>query len=321
MAVYTELSAGDINALLETYDLPPLAEASGIASGVENTNYRLTMRDGSRYILTLFEKRVKVEDLPFFVALMQRLAGQGIPCPMPVTARNGEALASVKDKPSLIVTFLPGKSALSLQPVHLRELGAGLAKLHLAASGLEGGRENALSFSGWNAVFGRIQDRLDTIAPGLALEIEAELRALAQVWPQGLPEGIIHADAFPDNIFYDERDRLSGIIDFYFACRDLLAYELAICLNAWCFERNGEFNITRAKHLLMGYNDIRPMSEAELDALPVLAQGAALRFFLTRAHDWLFPVEGALVTPKDPLEYLKKLRFHRAVAHHREYGL
>ncbi len=323
MAVYTALTDDEIWDFLQGYDLAPLAVAEGIRAGVENTNYLLKMQNGARYILTLFEKRVAEADLPFFTGLMERLASRQVPCPMPLGGRDGVVIRRLKDRPAVMVSFLEGRGVSAIQNEHMSGLGTHMARMHLGGQGFELERPNALSLTGWQALVGKIAPRADEIAPGLARELQGEMQALAAAWPppDGLPRGVIHADLFPDNVFYDWNGHLTGIIDFYFACNDFLAYDLAICINAWCFERTYEFNITRAKLMLRAYNDVRPLSEAELAALPTLARGAALRFLLTRAHDWLFPVEGALVTPKDPLEYLKKLRFHRSVAHHGEYGL
>lgn len=321
MAVYTELSADEIREFLCMYSLPPLLAADGIRSGVENTNYMLTLEGGVKLILTLFEKRVSEQDLPFFAGLMERLSARGVPCPSPVRAKNGEALRRIKGKPAMMVTFLEGASVNSIQNPHMTELGMHLAKLHLAGQGYERRRANALSLEGWKQLAAKVIPRADEITAGLADDLANEINFQQEHWPAHLPEGVIHADLFPDNVFYGRDDRLTGLIDFYFACNDMLAYDIAICMNAWCFERTHDFNITRAKLLLRGYNEVRPLPEEELSALPLLARGAALRFLLTRAHDWLFPVPGALVTPKDPLEYLKKLRFHRTVKHHSEYGL
>ena len=321
MAVYTALADEEIREFLSAYDLPPLAQAEGIRAGVENTNYLLTMQDGVRYILTLFEKRVNEADLPFFAGLMERLAQAGVPCPSPLHARDGTLIRRVKDRPALIVTFLEGKSISGIQNPHMSELGAYMARMHMAGQGYELKRANALSLDGWRTLLAKVAPRADEIIPGLASELQIEMQALEASWPKALPRGVIHADLFPDNVFYDGLHKLTGIIDFYFACEDFLAYDLAICLNAWCFEKLYDFNITKAQLMLRSYNEVRPLSEEELAALPVLARGAALRFLLTRAHDWLFRVEGALVTPKDPMEYVKKLRFHRSVTHHSQYGL
>lgn len=321
MAVYTELPLEDIRVLLNDYALAPLALAEGIRAGVENTNYKLLLEDGRKLILTVFEKRVNEADLPFFVGLMERLSERGVPCPSPLRARDGEPLRRVMDKPAMLVTFLEGASVTAIQGPHMTELGHHLAGLHEAALGYERKRPNALSLAGWQNLLDKIYPRLDEIELDLGSELQGELTYLSTFWPHQLQTGVIHADLFPDNVFYGSDHYLSGIIDFYFACNDMLAYDLAICLNAWCFEKTHEFNITRARRLLRGYNTVRLLPEEELQALPLLARGAALRFLLTRAHDWLFPVEGALVTPKDPLEYLRKLRFHRQVKHHKEYGL
>ncbi len=321
MAVYTELSHDEIRHFLGAYDLPPLQEAEGICAGVENTNYLLTLQGGGRFILTLFEKRVAEADLPFFVGLMEELAAKRVPAPMPLRAKDGQAIRTLKGRPAVMVTFLEGKSAVTIKPVHISELGAAMARLHMGALEYKHIRCNSLSLPAWRVLLEKISPHMDEIAAGLAEELQAEMAALESLWPKTLPEGVIHADLFPDNVFYDAEGQLTGIIDFYFSCNDFLSYDLAICLNCWCFEKDFQFNITRAKGLLRAYNDQRLLSEEELNALPVLARGAALRFLLTRAHDWLFPVPGALVTPKDPMEYLKKLRFHRSVKHHREYGL
>jgi homoserine kinase type II len=279
------------------------------------------MQNGARYILTLFEKRVNAADLPFFVGLMERLAEEGVPCPMPIKAKSGEAILTLKNRPAIIVTFLEGRGASAIQNEHMRALGEHMARMHMAGQGFPLERANALSLEGWSKLLAKVTPRADEIASGLKAELEEEMRALMSAWPKDLPRGVIHADLFPDNVFYDWAGRLTGIIDFYFACNDFLAYDLAICLNAWCFEKGFEFNITRAKLMLRAYDEVRPFTAAERAALPIFARGAALRFLLTRAHDWLFPIEGALVTPKDPMEYLKKLRFHRSVKSPEEYGL
>ncbi len=321
MAVYTQLSEVEIKQFLALYDLPPLQEAEGILSGVENTNYLITLEDGSRFILTLFERRMAEEELPFFAELMEHLALKGFPSPKPLHAKNAKIIQRIKDKPAIMVSFLFGKSTTNIQPEHMSELGAAMANMHLKNANFKYSRKNSLSVDGWKNILNKISNQADEIAPGLANELQNEMKMISDAWPKNLPSGVIHADIFPDNVFYDSHDKLTGIIDFYFACNDFYVYELAICLNSWCFEKNLEFNITKAKLMLRAYNEVRPLSDAELHALPILARGAALRFLLTRAHDWLFQVEGAIVKPKDPIEYLKKLRFHRSVKHHKEYGL
>ncbi len=319
MAVYTEVSDDDLKAFLADYELGEVTAFKGIAEGVENSNFLLHTTAGS-YILTLYEKRVAPEDLPFFLGLMEHLAGRGRDCPTPVAARDGKALRRLCDRPAAIVTFLNGLSPRRILPEHCRALGAALAGMHLAGAGFALRRENDLSVQGWRPLFEASAARAQEVRAGLAEELEDELAGLEAAWPQDLPQGVIHADLFPDNVFF-LGERLSGIIDFYFACNDFLAYDIAVCLNAWCFEPDNAFNITKARHMLHAYRRRRPIEPAELEALPLLARGAALRFLLTRLYDWLNHPEGALVAPKDPLEYLNKLRFHREVRGPGAYGL
>lgn len=321
MAVYTALSHTEISDFLYAYDLPGLESADGILSGVENTNYLVTLVDGSKFILTLFEKRVLESDLPFFAGLMEHVAQRGVPVPRPLRARDGQAIRQLKGKSVLITSFLMGKGVSAIHTHHVSELGDALGRLHLAGSDYGNIRENTLSVQGWKLLAAKVIEHADTITPGLGEELRLEMVDIEALWPRDLPRGIIHADLFPDNVFFDSGNRLTGLIDFYFSCDDFLAYDIAICINAWCFEKDMQFNITKARFLLNSYNAVRQLSAAELTALPVLARGAALRFLLTRAHDWIFRSEGALVRPKDPMEYLQKLRFHRSVQHHKEYGL
>lgn len=319
MAVYTEVSDEDLQAFLTQYDLGGMLSLKGIAEGVENSNYLLHTEAGS-FILTLYEKRVKREDLPFFLGLMEHLAAQGFSCPVPVKGRDGEALRELCGRPAAVISYLEGLWPKRIHPWHCNRLGAALAEFHLAGLSFPLRRENNLSVSGWRPLFEACKDRADSVEPGLAAFLEKELSFLEANWPSGLPEGVIHADAFPDNVFF-VRDELSGVIDFYFACNDFLAYELAICLNAWCFEPDNAFNATKARQLLQAYQEVRPLKRAELEALPILARGSAIRFLLTRLYDLLHHPEGALVTPKDPTEYCRKLRFHQAVRGPGAYGL
>jgi homoserine kinase type II len=319
VAVYTDVPPPALAAFLADYDLGAPLALEGIAEGVENSNFRLRTERGT-YILTVYEKRVDPADLPFFLGLMEHLARQGVPCPLPVRARDGEALRRLVGKPAAIVSCLEGRWPRRVTVERCAALGEALASLHLAAAGFGLARANALSFAGWRALLERCRGEADAVEPGLEAEIAAELEALARLWPQDLPAGVIHADLFPDNVFF-EGDAVTGIIDFYFACDDLLAYDLAVCLNAWCFEHDGAFNLTKAKALLQGYRRRRALLPAEVAALPVLARGSALRFLMTRLHDWLHQVDGALVRPKDPREYLRKLRFHRGVAGPEAYGV
>lgn len=322
MAVYTQLANEDIATLLDaTYGLGKLALAVGIAQGVENSNYLIEMEGGAKYILTLYEKRVAAADVPFFLELMQHLAAQGIACPEPVARRDGALWGEVAGRPAALVTFLPGKSYTRLENAHCAGVGGALAQLHAGVAGFAGSRENTLSLAGWKTLYETIETRVDEVQPGLRQLIAHELGYLEEHWPAetALPRGIIHADLFPDNVFFDG-DRVSGVIDFYFACSDFFAYDLAITMNSWCFERDRSFNRTKAQLLVAEYQKHRPLGEAEKAALPVLMRGSALRFLLTRAHDWIFHEKSALVTPKDPGEYSAKLRFHQAVKNAAEYG-
>ena len=319
MAVYTDITEDDLKDFLTQYDVGGLTSYKGIAEGVENSNFLLhTTRDP--LILTLYEKRVERSDLPFFLGLMQHLAARGLSCPLPLPRRDGNLLGELSGRPAALISFLEGMWLRKPEARHCREVGGALAELHLASEGFELKRPNALSLAGWKTLWQKSADRADEVEVGLQDEITAELSFLENHWPRDLPAGVIHADLFQDNVFF-LGDGLSGLIDFYFACNDMLAYDVAICLNAWCFEKDGSYNITKGRALLEGYNSVRPLSLLEREALPVLCRGSALRFFLTRLYDWLMTPAGALVVKKDPLEYLRKLRFHRAIASSAEYGL
>jgi len=319
MAVYTEVSAEDIEGFVAEYDLGEVLSFKGIAEGVENSNY-LLQTDRGHYILTLYEKRVDADDLPFFLGLMEHLAARGIDCPVPLHARDGKALRQLCGRPAALISFLEGLWPRRSQTFHCAALGAALARMHLAGADFALRRENALSVAGWRPLLDACRARADEVKPGLAEALEQELTLLEENWPKDLPAGVIHADLFPDNVFF-RGERLSGIIDFYFACNDFFAYDLAVCLNAWCFEHDNAFNVTKARMLLQSYSRERPFSQDELAALPLLARGSALRFLLTRLYDWLHHPEGAFVQPKDPLEYWKKLQFHQAVRGPGAYGL
>jgi len=323
MAVYTEVSDEELSGFLTQYDLGQVTAFKGIAEGVENSNYLLrTIQDTTlgTYILTLYEKRVRGEDLPFFLGLMRHLSDRGFACPLPVPGRDGESLRRLCGRPAAIVTFLDGLSPRRILPEHCRLLGDAMARMHLAGRDFALRRDNDLSLGGWRQLFERSRARAHEVRPGLAEALERELDDLEARWPSGLPSGVIHADLFPDNVFF-LGDRLSGFIDFYFACNDFYAYDLAVCLNAWCFEPDTAFNVTKARLLLNSYRKVRPLEDAEVAALPVLARGSAIRFLLTRLYDWLHRPEGALVKPKDPLEYWRKLSFHRDVRGPGAYGL
>ena len=320
MAVYTDVAADELAEFLSLYDLGELLSYKGIAEGVENSNFLLHTARGS-FILTLYEKRVERDDLPFFLGLMTHLAANGINCPQPVQNRKGEALGSLCGRPAAIITFLEGIWPRKPSAAHCAGVGEVLARMHVAGHDLKMSRANALSVAGWRPLFEQAAPRADEVQVGLRAFLDAELDFLESgVWPERLPQGVIHADLFPDNVFF-LGDALSGVIDFTFACNDILAYDVAICLNAWCFEADHSFNVTKARAFLSAYARARQLSETEEAALPLLARGAAIRFLLTRLVDWLNVPPGALVRPKDPLEYVRKLRFHQSVASVRDYGL
>jgi len=319
MAVYTDVAAEEVAAFLSSYDLGDLLAYKGIAEGVENSNFLLHTSRGY-FILTLYEKRVAANDLPFFLGLMGHLAARGLTCPQPVKNRKGETLGRLAGRPAAIVTFLDGMWIRRPTATHCAGLGHALAELHLAGADFGMKRANALSVQGWRTLYETAKTRADGVQAGLHAAIAAELDVLEKSWPRDLPQGVIHADLFPDNVFF-LGDQLSGLIDFYFACTDTLAYDVAICLNAWCFELDHSYNVTKGRALLQAYATKRKLSAAERAALPLLARGAATRFLLTRLVDWLEVPAGALVRPKDPLEYHRKLRFHQAVTSVRDYGI
>jgi len=319
MAVYTEVTAEELADLLAGYDIGRPVSMKGIAEGVENTNYIVTTERGD-YILTLYEKRVDCGDLPFFVSLLDYLAAQSVPCPVPIHDHDGRVLHTLCGRSAALFSFLPGISVRRPSVAQCAAVGAELAKLHLAGRGFEMRRENSLSLEGWERLRKDLGDRADHLWNGLGELLDSELETLRARWPGDLPAGVIHADLFPDNVLFLDGE-VSGMIDFYFACNDLLAYDIAICLNAWCFEIDHSFNITKARAFLENYRAVRPMSVAETEALPMLARGAALRFLLTRAYDWFHTAPDAYVRPKSPEEYLRKLRFHQRVKSLSEYGL
>jgi homoserine kinase type II len=323
MAVYTEVSDEDLNAFASAYDFGEIVSCKGIAEGVENSNYMLQTEKGP-FILTLYERRVNPAELPFFLNLMEHLARSGVQCPVPLKGKDGEALRMLCGRPAAIVSFLKGMWPRRITAEHCAGLGVAHAQLHHAGMSFDMQRANSLSLNGWRELFARTDPQAaENIEAGLGALITRELDALAKAWPApsaDLPAGVIHADLFPDNVFFLD-GKCSGLIDFYFACNDLLAYDIAICLNAWCFEPNGDFNITKANRLLSSYQSVRPLTPAERKIFPVLARGAAMRFLLTRLYDWINTPPGAMVKPKDPREYLHKLNFHRGVTDMAAYGL
>lgn len=319
MAVYTEVSDAALTRFLGEYSIGGLVAFRGIAEGVENSNFSLRTTEGD-FILTLYEKRVEPAELPWFLGLMEHLAEHGIACPLPVRARDGAALRMLCGRHAAITTFLPGIWPREAGVAHCGPLGVALAGLHRAGRGYGPVRANALGPASWGPLLERCRARAEEVQPGLAAELDAALARVLAGWPGGvgadgapaaggLERGHIHADLFPDNVFFLD-GAVSGLIDFYFAATDLLAYDLAVCVNAWCLDDDGRLDRALSEGLLRGYESVRPLSGAERAALPVLCQGAALRFLLTRLYDWLNTPAGAMVVRKDPLPYLRRLRFH-----------
>jgi homoserine kinase type II len=318
MAVYTDVSDIELNAFMGAFDLGAVLSFKGIAEGVENSNFYLRTESGS-YFLTLYEKRVQETDLPFFLGLLEHLAGKGIPCPVPVRARDGLAWRELNGRSAAIVTYLSGLSPRKPDAAQCGELGAAMARLHLAGADYALTRPNALSVEGWKTLVRACEAKANSVRMGLSSLIGSEVRLLEQHWPRGLPQGVIHADLFPDNVFFMD-GKISGLFDFYFACNDAFAYDIAVALNAWCFESDGLYNITKGRALLSCYRSVRRLAPVEVAALPILARGAALRFLLTRLYDWIHRDPSALVTAKDPVEYVTKLRFHQGATGAGSYG-
>jgi len=319
MAVYTDVSFEYLDEMLVGYDVGTPLSFKGIAEGVENTNFYLQTDRGS-YFLTLYEKRVQESDLPFFLGLMEHLAARGIACPQPVRRRDGKQWTHVLGRPAALVSFLTGLSVRRPEIAHCAAAGDALARLHEAGTNFALRRSNALGMAGLHDLVDKTAAGADGIERGLRELIATSYRDASARWPSGLPCGVIHADLFPDNVLFTN-ERVSGLIDFYFACNDAYAYDLATMLNAWCFENDGAYNITKGKSLIAAYRKHLQLTDAEIAALPILCACAALRFLLTRLYDLLNHDPMALVRPKNPREFLKRLRFHRNVRNPSEYGL
>ncbi len=311
MAVYTQVDQAAADRFARGFGIGPVTACDAILEGVENSNYRLTTASAP-HILTLFEKRVDPDDLPFFLGLLEHLSARGVPCPVPLKNRAGKTVARLAGRPAAVLSFLPGKAVTRPDVRHCAAVGKMLAVLHDEAADYPASRPNALSPTGWRTWLDRSGDAADALKPGLTAFMRAELEALARQWPTDLPRGVIHGDLFPDNVFFDG-DRLSGVIDFYFAANDILAFDLAVCINAWCFDDHDHLRIDRSAALLAGYSEVRPLQREEIHALPLLCRGAAMRFFVTRLYDWSHTPGSAQVTPKDPMEYYRKLLQHKAV--------
>ena len=320
MAVYTKLSESDLKVFFSKYSLGRLLNYKEIKEGIENTNYFVELEKG-KFILTLYEKRVEEKDLPFFISLMRNLFDKNFPSPEPIINNNGNYITEILKKKAAVVSFLEGNTKKNLNPNDCYEVGLNTAKLHLITKDLNSKRENKLSINSWRKIYNKEKKNSLNIHPDLPKIIEKNLDEIEKNWPKSIPSGIIHADLFPDNIFF-QNDKLTGIIDYYFSCNDFYAFEIAICLNALCFEGKNEnlsFNVTKAKKFIDGYSSIKKLTEEEKKSLKILCQGAAIRFLLTRVFDYLNLIEGAIVKIKDPVEYLKRLEFHNGVKDYQDY--
>ena len=320
MAIYTKLSENNLKDFFSKYNLGKLLRFKGIQEGIENTNYFVQMEKG-KFILTVYEKRVEEKDLPFFMSLMRNLFDSNFPSPEPIINKNGSYITDILNKKAAVVSFLDGAAKKNLNPENCNEVGIQTAKLHLITKNLSGKRDNKLSLNSWKKIYNSIKNKCSKIHPDLSKIIEKNLNEIESNWPKKIPMGIIHADLFPDNIFFKD-NKVSGIIDFYFSCNDFYAFEIAICLNALCFEGKNEnlsFNVTKAKKFIDGYSSIKKLTENEKESLKILCQGAAIRFLLTRVFDYLNLTKGAIVKIKDPIEYLKRLKFHDSVKNYQDY--
>jgi homoserine kinase type II len=320
MAVYTKLSKLELVEFFSKYNLGELLNYSEIKEGIENTNYFIQTGKG-KFILTLYEKRVEEKDLPFFISLMKNLNDKNFPSPKPVINKNGNYISEIAKKKAAVMSFLDGKAKKILNADECHEVGIYTAKLHVITKNLSGSRENKLSVNSWRNIYEKVKKNCSKIHPSLPQIIEKNLLQIEENWPKDIPSGIIHADLFPDNIFF-KNNKMSGIIDYYFSCKDAYAFEIAICLNALCFEGTNEnlsFNVTKAKKFIDGYSEIRKLTEKEKESLIVLCKGAAMRFLLTRVFDYLNLIDGAIVQIKDPIEYLKRLEFHDNIKNYQDY--
>tara|TARA_B100000686_G_C16658809_1_gene899725 strand:+ start:117 stop:1085 length:969 start_codon:yes stop_codon:yes gene_type:complete len=320
MAVYTKLSEEELKQFFTKYNLGNLLNYKGIKEGIENTNYFIQTEKG-KFILTLYEKRVEEKDLPFFIGLMRNLFDKKFPSPEPIINKNGSYITEILNKKAAVVSFLEGSAKKILNPDECYQVGINTAKLHLITKNLSSKRSNKLSIDSWRKIYEKVKKDSSKIHQNLPKIVEKNLEVIEKKWPKDIPKGIIHADLFPDNIFF-KNNKLTGIIDYYFSCNDFYAFEIAICLNALCFEgekENLSFNVTKAKKFIDGYSNIRKLTEDEKKSLKVLCQGAAIRFLLTRVFDYLNLTEGAIVKIKDPLEYLKRLEFHDNVENYQDY--
>ena len=320
MAVYTRVNSKDINYIEKNYNIGKIKSFTGIKKGIENTNY-LLKTENKKFILTLFEKRVQEKDLPFFMNLMEKLNKHKINCPEPQRNKKGGFLIKIKSKTASIVSFVEGKDKLKLNPKNCYEIGKNIAKLHIASKKIKLYRKNSLSLKDWPKLLNKIGNKSKIISPNLNGLMKNSLLEIKNKWPKNLPYGIIHADLFIDNIFF-KKNKFHGYIDFYFACNDFLMYEIAICINALCFDKKNNkfiFNKKKSTNLIKGYSKIRRISDREKKTLNILCRGAALRYLLTRTYDYLNTPKSAVIKIKNPREYIQKLKVHNKFNNFKNY--
>ena len=320
MAVYTRVNSKDISYIEKNYNIGKIKSFTGIKKGIENTNY-LLKTENKKFILTLFEKRVQEKDLPFFMNLMEKLNKHKINCPEPQRNKKGGFLIKIKSKTASIVSFVEGKDKLKLNPKNCYEIGKNIAKLHIASKKIKLYRKNSLSLKDWPKLLNKIGNKSKIISPNLNGLMKDSFLEIKNKWPKNLPYGIIHADLFIDNIFF-KKNKLHGYIDFYFACNDFLMYEIAICINALCFDKKNNkfiFNKKKSTNLIKGYLKIKKFSDRERKSLNILCRGAALRYLLTRTYDYLNTPKSAVIKIKNPREYIQKLKVHNKFNNFKNY--
>ena len=320
MAVYTKINNKDVLSLRANYNIDKITKFDGIKKGIENTNY-LLRANKRKFILTIFEKRVQKKDLPFFMDLMEKLNEKKIICPRPLKNKKNKHLCKIKKKPACIVTFLEGSDKTNLNYKNCFDIGKNIAKFHKITTKMKLYRQNSMSVKKLDVLLKSIRFKSVEISPSLKPILNECLKDIKNKWPKKLPEGIIHGDLFIDNIFFN-KDKFSGFIDFYFSSNDYLMYEIAICINSLCFDKKNKYfvmNNKKVKHLIDGYESIRPFSKKEKSALNVLCRGAALRYLLTRIYDYFNTPKTALIQIKDPNEYLQKLIIHNQLNNYTDY--
>ena len=311
MAVYSPISENELLVFLKQYDIGSLKKFEGILEGIENTNYKIITTQNI-YILTIFEKRVNLKDLPFFIKLKNHLVKKKFSCPQPIINKTGKIINTLNGKSSILISYLEGTQVDIVSNHHCEQVGKVLSSLHKYTLDFTEKRINDMNYTQWQSIFLKCQSTNITKYKNLIPFIKKELEFLKKRWPNNLPKGIIHADVFQDNVFFIN-NQFSGLIDFYFACNDFLAYDIALTINAWCFNNQSNFIQKRFISFIKGYQDQRMLSDKEKKSLSILLRGAAMRILLTRLHDQLFHPEGAFVKPKDPQEYLKILQFHQNI--------